>query len=166
VSEADGDAGSGRRDTHETASDGEEPSLEADAEDEPSLVLIVEDEEPIAEALAYIVQDAGYVPVIAAHGRQALKIARARRPALIITDLMMPLMDGAELIAALQADALDGKGPAPPVVLMTAGGMRRTQEVGANEVLRKPFTLEEVEELLHRYLPEGGSYPSKGNPTP
>ena len=41
-----------------------------------TLVLIAEDEEPIAELIAYVVRDAGYTPLVANHGRQALEVAR------------------------------------------------------------------------------------------
>ena len=74
----------------------------------PGLVLIAEDEEPIAEVVATVVEDAGYTPLLAAHGREALELARAKQPALLITDLMMPYLSGAELIAALRSDAAAG----------------------------------------------------------
>lgn len=164
MSGADGDAGSGR--PREAISDGEERSpdeaQDAEAEQEPALVLIVEDEEPIAEALTYIIEEAGYRAVAAENGRQGLEITRARHPALIITDLMMPLMSGAEFIAAIRAESGDGVGPAPPIVLMTAGGMRHAQGVGADEVLLKPFDVEKVEEILHRYLRSGWRRPVPG----
>jgi DNA-binding response OmpR family regulator len=115
----------------------------------PKVVLIAEDEEPIAQALAYLVEDAGYSPVIAAHGKAALEIALAQRPDLIITDLMMPQMSGKEFISALRA-ALDSA--TPPIILMTAAGRRYTDAAGANALLSKPFDLSEVEALLERYL--------------
>ncbi|MGZ3582212.1 MAG: response regulator [Ktedonobacterales bacterium] len=119
---------------------------------QPPLVLIAEDEEPIAEAIALIVEDAGYTPLVAAHGKQALELARLRHPALVITDLMMPQMDGTQLIANLRADAeANGHAP-PPIILMTAAGMKRAQEADANALLRKPFELDELEELLFRFL--------------
>ena len=116
------------------------------------LVLIAEDEEPIADALASIIADAGYTPAVARHGREALGVARARRPALVITDLMMPYMSGADLIAALHTDAAnDGHAP-PPIVLMTAVTGRMTYVAEADALLHKPFDIEEVEDLLHRFL--------------
>lgn len=116
------------------------------------LILIAEDEEPIAEALAYVVEEAGYTPLLATHGKEALELARAQHPALVITDLMMPHMDGAELITALRADAdANGHNP-PPIILMTAAGLRRAEKAGADAVLRKPFNLDELEDLLHRFL--------------
>ena len=117
----------------------------------PKVVLIAEDEEPIAQALAYLVEDAGYMPVVAVHGRAALEMALAQRPDLIITDLMMPQMSGKEFISALRA-ALDTA--TPPIILMTAAGRRYTDAAGANALLSKPFDLSDVETLLERYLGE------------
>ena len=166
MSGADGDAGGGRRDTREATSDGEQPAVasarDGEAKQDIALVLIAEDEVPIAEALAYIIKEAGYESICAGNGKQALEIMRTRRPALIITDLMMPLMDGGELIVAIYAELGDGAGPVPPIVLMTAGGLRRAQEVGADEVLRKPFDVEEVEEILKRYINSGWQRPASG----
>jgi two-component system, chemotaxis family, chemotaxis protein CheY len=148
VNEGGTGLGSGRHATPDTPSDEHDP---APAEQEPVSVLVVEDEEPISEALAYIIEEAGFVPLVASHGKQALELVRLHHPALIITDLMMPLMDGAEMIATLRADK-DGLNPVPPIVLMTAGGMKRALEVGADEVLHKPFDVADVEDILDRYL--------------
>ncbi len=118
----------------------------------PSLVLIAEDEEPIAEAIALLVEDLGYTPLVASNGRQALELARARRPALVITDLMMPYLDGDELIAALHADAARDGYAAPPTILLSAAGLRRMKTSGADVLLPKPFELSELETLLRRFL--------------
>ncbi len=119
---------------------------------DPKLVLIAEDEEPIADALASIIADAGYTPAVARHGREALGVARARHPALVITDLMMPYMSGADLIAALHTDASNDGNAAPPIVLMTAASGRMTHVAKADALLHKPFNIEDVEDLLHRFL--------------
>jgi CheY-like chemotaxis protein len=116
------------------------------------LVLIVEDEEPIAEALVYIVEDAGYTALRATNGKDGLALALQHRPALIFTDLMMPQMGGRELIVALH-EALDSK--SPPVVLMTAANIRYTDDAGADSVLKKPFELNTFEKVLERFLPPG-----------
>lgn len=157
MSEADGDARSGRIDARDAASDGKQLSLDGahDVGNHPALVLIVEDEEPIADALALIVSEAGHESIIARHGRQALEIARVRPPELIFTDLMMPIMDGVEFIAALRAEWQYGLGPLPPIVLMTAGGMGRAEKAGADEVLPKPFDMTTIEAILRRYIRSG-----------
>jgi CheY-like chemotaxis protein len=116
----------------------------------PSLVLIAEDEEPIALALSYIVEDAGYRPLIAANGQVALEMARMHRPHLIITDLMMPRMSGRELLAALRQDP-DVTSRAP-VILMTAAGKAYVTDIEVDAILPKPFDITAVEALLHRFL--------------
>jgi CheY-like chemotaxis protein len=118
----------------------------------PALVLIAEDEEPIAEVVATVVEDAGYTPRLAAHGREALELARAEQPALLITDLMMPHLSGAELIAALHSDAAAGGHDPVPVILITAAGQAQARAAGADAVLRKPFELLELDVLLRRLL--------------
>lgn len=115
------------------------------------MVLIVEDEEPIALALSFIVEDAGYQSLIATHGKEGLEYARTRKPALIITDLMMPEMSGLELIAKLSQDTEFARRRAP-LILMTAAGRDVTSEAGVDAILFKPFELEAVEDLLERFL--------------
>jgi CheY-like chemotaxis protein len=122
----------------------------------PRLVLIVEDEEPIAEALEYIVEDHGYEVLIAQHGKQALELLREHHPELIITDLMMPQMNGAELIAEIRAAAECNGQPPVPVVLMTAAGGRYSAGVKADATLPKPFDIEQVDRVLRRFLELAG----------
>lgn len=153
MSGADTGATGVRTSEHDAATD-EQTTISRDRPSvvEPLLVLIAEDEEPIAEALSFVVEDAGLTPLIAAHGGEALELARARHPALVITDLMMPQMDGTALIAALRADAQqDGHNP-PPIILMTAAGMRRAEEAGADVVLRKPFNVDDLDAIIRRLL--------------
>ena len=116
------------------------------------VVLIAEDERAIAEIVRVVVEDAGYRPVLAAHGRQALDMARIEHPALVVTDLMMPHMTGAELIAALRADAAPDGGVRAPVILMTAVNPSQARAAGADAVLYKPFDLDALEALLRRFL--------------
>lgn len=118
---------------------------------EAPCVLIVEDEEPIAQTLAYIIEDAGYRPVVAIHGKAALAALQTCVVRLIITDLMMPQMDGAQLIAALHTSATAGQ-VIPPIVIMSAAASRYLAATGADAVLPKPFDIADVETLLKRFL--------------
>jgi len=122
------------------------------AQREVPLVLIAEDEEPIAEVVATVVEDAGYATVVATHGQQALELAREQHPALLITDLMMPYLSGAELIAALRTEAEARGEVAIPIILMTAASLSLARAAGADAVLRKPFDLTQLEALLERFL--------------
>lgn len=116
------------------------------------LILIVDDEAPIAQALSLIVEDAGYTAITAYRGVDGLDFARAYHPALILTDIMMPQMDGVALIAAVRADAAAAHRQAPYIIAMTAGALRFAQLAEADAVLQKPFSIEEVESLLERFL--------------
>jgi DNA-binding response OmpR family regulator len=127
------------------------------------LVLIAEDEGLIAELLADVVVDAGFTPLVAFHGRRALELARQQPPDLVIVDLMLPYLSGADLIQALRTDATSN-GHAPPVaILITGAGPRQVRDAGAEVVLFKPFEIEEIDALLHRFL---GSPPPAATPVP
>ncbi len=71
----------------------------------PTRILIVEDEPTQAMKLQFILQQSGYTVSAAVNGRTALELLRKERPALIISDIMMPEMDGYELCRAIRADA-------------------------------------------------------------
>jgi len=115
-------------------------------------VLVVEDERSIARLVAEVVDMAGYLPVVAFNGQEGLERARERWPALVVTDLMMPLLDGSGMARALRAEA-EARGRAmPPIILMTASHPSYAAQVGADALLQKPFSLDDLEELLHRFL--------------
>lgn len=119
----------------------------------PPLVLIVDDEAPIAEALALIVEEAGYPTLTAFRGPMGLDLARTHHPRLIFTDLMMPQLDGVGLIAAVRRDAEASHTPMPVIIAMTAGGLQRIQRAEVDGILPKPFTIDDVEAILRRWLP-------------
>jgi DNA-binding response OmpR family regulator len=116
---------------------------------EPGLVLIVEDEEPLADTIAFVVTEAGYRPLIALHGREALELARSRRPALVIVDLMLPHVNGAAVIRSLRET---GPSSVPPIILITGANAVTARAAGADVVLLKPFNLDYLDSLLHRFL--------------
>jgi DNA-binding response OmpR family regulator len=116
---------------------------------ESGLVLIAEDEEPLADTIAYVVREAGYRPLVALHGRQALELARSRRPALIIMDLMLPHLSGEAVIRTLRESESVA---VPPIILITGANHVKARAAGADAVLLKPFNLVDLERLLHRFL--------------
>ncbi len=119
---------------------------------EEILILIADDEEPIVELLAMFIEDLGYLPLRAQNGKQALDLAREHGPALIITDLMMPVMDGADLVHALRAEASVQGRDSPPIVLLTAGSTRIANQLPVEALLRKPLDLGQLERVIHRLL--------------
>lgn len=108
-------------------------------------VLVIEDDENVRQTLADIVELNGYRALAAPDGEAGLAIARRENPALIITDIAMPRMDGFALLAALRADPVLRP---MPVIVITAkvdrAATRRGMELGADDFITKPFTEEEV----------------------
>lgn len=119
-------------------------------------VLIIEDDVPIAEALALIVEDLGYTPLIATDGLTGLDLARQNQPILVLTDLMLPRLSGQQLITQFRAEQAERGKPVPPIVVVTAAGRRQAREAGGDAFILKPFELETVEATLQRLLGMAG----------
>src|SRR3954471_3352114 len=79
-------------------------------------ILIVDDSQDLAEAMALMLGDAGYRTRVAHNGRAALSAVHDRRPGLIVTDGLMPEMNGLELLTALRSDLAP---PIPPVIVVS-----------------------------------------------
>lgn len=110
-------------------------------------ILLVEDEFGIAGVLTVLLEDEGYRVLSAANGRQALSRLAEVRPDLVVTDFMMPLLDGAALGEALRADpALKDI----PIIMMSAvpEAAVRMRFDGYTAFLRKPFPIPAFFELI------------------
>jgi two-component system, OmpR family, alkaline phosphatase synthesis response regulator PhoP len=107
-------------------------------------VLLVEDDRDLAEVTQATLQHDGMQVVVAYDGQEGLEMADRLHPQVIITDLVMPILDGLELIKRL------GERPPPrsPVVAVSAVGsrLRAARELGAADVLLKPV---DPIDLLH-----------------
>jgi DNA-binding response OmpR family regulator len=107
------------------------------------LVLVVEDEQPIADLLRLYLTREGYGVQVAADGRSALAAARAHRPIAIILDIGLPEVDGIEVCRRLRAD-----GDWTPVLFLTARDDEVDRivglELGADDYITKPFSPREV----------------------
>jgi CheY-like chemotaxis protein len=110
-------------------------------------ILIVEDEIDLAESLQLLLARRGYRVILAYDGSDGLEKAIAEEPDLVLTDLMMPVMDGRELITRLRAHPDTRR---IPVVAMSA-----SHEGHRAVVLRKPFDAEELVRRVRRALGEG-----------
>jgi len=102
--------------------------------------LVVDDEPTIAEVVARYLQRAGYEARTAADGPSAVVEAMSRRPDLVVLDIMLPGLDGLEVMRRLQEDA-DAR---VPVILLTAKGEESDRLVGlrqgADDYVVKPFS--------------------------
>lgn len=103
-------------------------------------ILIAEDSPTQAEQLQALLEQQGYTVVAASNGRQTLAAARRRKPTLIISDIMMPELDGYELCRAIKSDETLKD---VPVVLVTTlsdpKDVLRGLECGADNFIRKPY---------------------------
>lgn len=117
-------------------------------------VLVVEDEFGIAELLDAVLTEEGYQVVTAMNGRDGLDLLARERPVLVLSDYMMPVMDGASLLARIRADpALQGI----PVVMMSSMPEAAVAQrcAGYAAFLRKPFKLFELLDVVGRVLGKG-----------
>jgi two-component system sensor histidine kinase/response regulator len=117
------------------------------------LILIVDDQAPNIQLLGQMLSDAGYDVMPANSGEQAIARAQARRPDLVLLDMMMPGMDGFELCRRLKSD------PAlleVPAIFLTAATEReflvRAFELGAVDYITKPFVAEELLARVHTHV--------------
>jgi CheY-like chemotaxis protein len=115
-------------------------------------ILIVDDEAPIAELLADVLQDEGYSVRVARDGASALLQIIKSPPALILLDVAMPVMLGSDLLVYLRQHGFGDL----PIIIMTAGLSPLVYlRQGATEVLPKPFDVDVVVEKVAHYLPRG-----------
>ncbi|HMQ34673.1 MAG TPA: response regulator [Chloroflexaceae bacterium] len=120
-------------------------------------ILVVEDEYAVAELLRDSLTEEGYTVLVCADGRAALETLAAQHVDLILSDVMMPRMDGRALVQALRANP---RYQATPIILMSAGhGNVDPARDGFDAYISKPFNLYKllatVAELLARGAPPG-----------
>jgi len=115
-----------------------------------SVVLVADDEPAVLDALSQVVEDLGHQVVRAHDGREALQLARAQRPHLVVTDHMMPRLSGLDLVRQLREE--DGLRDVPVLLLSAALPLGSASE--AKAFLPKPFELSEFEELVSTLLAE------------
>jgi PAS domain S-box-containing protein len=118
---------------------------EAPADDKGARVLVADDNADMRDYLTRLLRSAGHRVEAVGDGRRALEAARARAPELIVSDVMMPGMDGLELVAALRADP---RTTSTPVLLLSARAGQEASieglEAGADDYLVKPFSSAEL----------------------
>ncbi len=113
-------------------------------------ILVVEDDDAIRETLVECLEAEGYAVAGAANGAEALvHLGRAGPPDVVLVDLVMPVMDGAELLSRMRADPATRGVPA---VLMTAAAPGALEPLPASDaLLTKPFELDEVLAVVARW---------------
>lgn len=117
-------------------------------------VLVVDDEPNILYALEETVRDLGFECIACCDGEEALIIARGVRPDLIITDIIMPRLNGYELCSRLKDDEATRSIPVVMVTVRASDGDHRAgAKVGADAYLVKPFHLADLQQVIDQLLP-------------
>jgi len=111
-------------------------------------ILLVEDDPGIRQGIADFLGFEGYAVDLAKNGEEALAYLRRERPALVVLDLVMPVMNGAQLLAHMRAEGLDGV----PVIVMTAAMPSASVLPAADAYLTKPFDLDELLAFVSRHV--------------
>jgi two-component system OmpR family response regulator len=126
-------------------------------------LLVVDDEPTILELLAATLRFAGFEVLTAASGAEALRVASAARPDLVLLDVMMPGGDGFDVVRRIRAG-----GPWVPVIFLTARGDVGDRvtglTLGGDDYITKPFSLDEVLARIRAVLRRsagGGSAPAR-----
>ena len=116
-------------------------------------ILVVDDEKAVSDLLAYNLRKARYDVSVAADGREALRLAQACSPDLILLDLMLPEVDGLEVCRELRRTSN------VPIIMITARGEEIDRvvglELGADDYVCKPFSVRELMARIKAVLRRG-----------
>lgn len=105
-------------------------------------ILVVDDEQPIAEILKFSLEKEGYQVIIALDGNEAIHLARKNKPDLMLLDIMLPEKDGMEVCRIIRAES------DMPIIMLTAKDSELDKvlglELGADDYVTKPFGVREL----------------------
>jgi two-component system response regulator HydG len=115
----------------------------------PPTVLLIDDEPGIVESLRILLKNEGFLPIVAAGGKEGLERLAERMPDIVLTDIRMPSVGGVEILSAARA-----RDPDVPVILMTAQATLQTAMQAVNEgafhYIQKPFRNDDLLAILRR----------------
>jgi len=117
-------------------------------------VLLIDDDLALLALMAHAFSAAGYTTLTADNGRKGLRLLDAYKPDLVVTDIVMPEMEGIGAILQMR------RKPQPPKIIAISGagpGGRRdylswAKHLGADEVLAKPFRMSQIVALSNRMI--------------
>ncbi len=113
-----------------------------------SAILVIDDDPALLDTVSMILQDEGYVVEQATNGAEGLAMIDRVRPALVVLDMRMPVMDGWGFVRALG----DRRTTVPILVMTAAQDARRwAYEVGADGFLAKPFEIDDLIAAVARH---------------
>ena len=114
-------------------------------------ILLAEDEPHIVESLTFLLERAGYQVDVETDGRSALQSALDNTPQVLVLDVMLPEMDGYEVLRRIRAD---DRTKSLPTLMLTAKGQREDREtamdIGADMFITKPFANAEIVDAINQ----------------
>lgn len=124
------------------------------SDSKPHNILVVEDDEHIAYLLRFLLEREGYSISLARDGLEARQhIENSAPPSLAVLDVMLPYVDGFQLVSEIRAQP---KWTRVPVLMLTAKSQEsdiiRALDAGANDYITKPFQPNELRARVRRYL--------------
>jgi putative two-component system response regulator len=123
----------------------EEPASSTDPQEDPIKLLVVEDDPAMLIAFQDVLKSAGFEVLSASNGEAALELLGHTQPALILSDISMPIMDGYQLFEAVRRQP---GGASIPFIFLTARGTREEifagKSLGADDYITKPVTTQEL----------------------
>ena len=111
-------------------------------------ILVVDDMSIFRDPIAASLRLAGFETLCASDGQEALQAIRNHRPAVVLLDVSMPVMDGFDFLRYRNDDP---KLSAVPVVLVTNAKPHERPTIGVNDVVRKPIDIDEILFAIKRY---------------
>jgi HD-like signal output (HDOD) protein/CheY-like chemotaxis protein len=124
-------------------------------------ILIADDSVATRRALAFVIKKMGYEVVEAENGAEALDLARTHHPGLVILDVMMPVLNGIEVLKALRREPATAS---TPIVVLTSltdsATVVEAIEAGANDYIIKPYTANTIVDRVQKYLETPASPPA------
>ena len=117
-------------------------------------ILLIDDDDLLRRSLRLGLTRAGHAVVLATNGKEAMQCLAGDPPDLILTDVVMPEMDGMEVIMQVRQ-----RFPTLPIIAMSCGGsvdsecyLNMARQLGSRKVLRKPFSMPELIEAIASIL--------------
>ena len=118
----------------------------------PSDVLVVDDDPDLMELVRVMVATSGYEVRCASNGREAIQRVEEKRPAVVLLDMLMPVMDGWQCARELRKRY--GHDVAIVVVTAAEHARARAEEIDGDDVLSKPFEMDDLLRVVARYAPK------------
>jgi two-component system chemotaxis response regulator CheY len=119
-------------------------------------LLVIDDNPAFLRSLVRLLAVHGLDVAVARNGREGLAIFRRISPAVVLTDILMPVQDGISTLMAMRREQ-----PGVKIIAMSGGGLKSdfltvAKKLGADSTVEKPFDVGELAALIRRYLASGG----------